>query len=100
MSVCLLHCLDDWLVIAELYDLLQHQDLVLQLCRNLSIVVDWEKSDLHPSTHIQNLGMLVDTSLEKVFPSEVWVFCFREVAASFLALLSPPACMWQQLLAT
>ena len=78
--------------------LLQHRYLVLQLCRNLGIVVNWEKSDLHHSTHVQYLGMLIDTSLEKVFPSEARLSYFREVATSFLALPSPPAHMWQQLL--
>ena len=78
--------------------LLQHSDLVLQLCRDLGIVINWEKSDLHPSTHVQYLDMLIDTSLEKVFPSEARLSQFQEVATSFLALPSPPARMWQQLL--
>ena len=41
--------------------------------------------------------MLIDTSLEKVFPSKARLTCFWEVATSFL-LRSPPVCMWQQLL--
>ena len=61
----LLHYLDDWLVVAELRDLLlQHQDLLLQLCDDLGIVMNWEKSDLQPFTRLQYLGMLIDTSLE------------------------------------
>ena len=45
-GVHLLRYLDDWLVIAESRILLQHRDLVLQLCRDLGTVVNWEKSDL------------------------------------------------------
>ena len=56
-GVRLLRYLDDWLVIAERRTLhLQHSDLVLQLCRNLGIVVNWKKSDLQPSTCVQYLG--------------------------------------------
>ena len=90
-----------YLVIVESRTLLlQHRGLVLQLCRDLGIIVNWEKSDLRPSTRVQYLGMLIDTSLEKVFLSEARLACFREMATSFLLLPSPPACMWQQYWAT
>ena len=66
-GVCLLRYLDDWLVIAESRDLLlQHWELVYQLCGDLGIIINWEKSDLQPSC-VQYLGMLIDTSLES-FP--------------------------------
>ena len=43
-GVHVLQYLEDWLVIAELRTLLlQHQGLVLQLFRDLGIVVNWEK---------------------------------------------------------
>ena len=46
-GVRLLRCLDDWLVITVSRDLLlQHRELVLQLCKDLGITVNWEKSDL------------------------------------------------------
>ena len=63
--VCLLCYLDDWLVIAKLWSLLQHRNLVLQLYRDLGIVINWEKSDLHPSTCVHYLGMLIDMSHER-----------------------------------
>ena len=77
---------------------LQHWILVLQLCRDLGIAVNWENSNFQPSTCVQYLGMLIDTSLEKAFPSEARQARFRELATSFLLLPSPPAHMWQQLL--
>ena len=68
-GVCLLRYLDVWLVIAESrYLLLHHLELVLQLCVDLGIVVNWERSDLQPSTRVQYLGMLIDMSLQRVFP--------------------------------
>ena len=52
--------LDDWLVVAELRELLLHHlDLLLQLCTDLGIVVNWEKSDLQPSARLQYLGMMI-----------------------------------------
>ena len=63
-GVCLLCYMDDWLVVAKLLPLLlQHWDLVFQLYRDLGIVINWEKLEFHPSTHVQYLGMLIDTSL-------------------------------------
>ena len=90
----LLLSLIDWLVIEESQDrLLQHRELVLQLCQNLRIIVD-----LQPSTRVQYMGILRDTSLSRVFPSQACLARFWEVATSFLQLPSPPGRMCQQLL--
>ena len=98
-GVCLLWYLNDWLVVAELLPLLlRHRYLVLRLCRDLGIVINWEKLDFQPSTRVQYLGMVIDTSLERVFPSEAQLYRFREVVSVFLALPSPVERMRQQLL--
>ena len=98
-SVRLLCYLDEWLVIVESRALiLQHRDLVLQLCRDLGIVVNWEKLDPQLSTLVQYLGMLIDTFPEKVFPFEACLTHFWEVAISSLLLPLPQARMWQRLL--
>ena len=90
----LLSYLDDWLVVAESKDLLlQDRDLLLQMCDNLGIMINWDKSDFQPSTRLQYIGMLIDSSLERVFPLQVRLDRFREVAMSFLRLLSLPAGM-------
>ena len=47
------------------------------------------KSDLQPSTHVQPLGMLIDTSLEKVFLLEASLADFWGAATSFLLIPSP-----------
>ena len=54
------------------------------------------KYNLKPSTHVQYLGLLVDTSLREVLPSEACLARFQAVATSFLLLPSPSAGMWQQ----
>ena len=78
-GMCLLHYLDNWLVVVETRDLLlSHQDLLLQLCSDLGIMVNWKKSDLIPSTHLQYLSMVLDTSLERLFPSQDRLSRFKE----------------------
>ena len=66
-GVLFLRYLDNWLVEAEsLPLLLRHRDLLLQLCQALGIIINWEKSDLQPSTWAQYLGMIIDTCQERV----------------------------------
>ena len=83
--------LDDWLVVAESRRdlLLQHWDLLVRLCDDLGIIVKWEKSDLQPSARHQYLGMLIDTSLERIFPSQACLARFgrwRRLFCSFCHL--------------
>ena len=42
--------------------LLQHCKQLLQLCKELGVIINMEKSDLEPSSTAQYLGMLIDTS--------------------------------------
>ena len=73
-GVHLLWYLDDWLVVAEFLPLLfHHRKLLLQLCQELSSVINWEKLDLEPSSCVQYLGMVIDTSWERLFPSDTHV---------------------------
>ena len=52
-GVRLLRYLDDWLVIAESRTLLlQHRDLVLQLCKDLRIIVNWREVR-PPAVHLR-----------------------------------------------
>ena len=75
--------------------LLHHQTLFLQLCDNLGIDISWEKLDQKPSTHFQYLGLMINTSLKFVFPLQVRLVCFREVASLFPLLPFHPVRMWQ-----
>ena len=87
--MCRLCYLDDWLAILESSTLLlQHQDLVLQLCKDQGIIVNL-KLELQLSTHVQHLRLLVDKSLEEVFPSEARLARFRAMATFFLLLTLP-----------
>ena len=79
-------------MVAESRELFHHQAFLLQLCDGLGFVINWEKSTL------QYLSMMIDTSLERVFPSQARLVRFWEVASSFLLLPSPPVRMWHPLL--
>ena len=58
----LLRYLDDWLVVAEsVPHLLLHHNLLLQLCKDLGIVIIIEKSDLKPTSKAQYFRMLINT---------------------------------------
>ena len=61
-GIHLLHYLDNWLVIAELNPfLLGLCELLLCLCQDLKIVINWEKSGLGQTHMAQYLGMLIGT---------------------------------------
>ena len=85
-------------MVAELRDFLHHQAMFLQFCSDLSIVVNWKKSNLIPSTRLQYLVMVIDTTIEQVFPSTVRLSWSRELATSFFQLHHPPAHLWWCLL--
>ena len=49
--------LDDWLVIVESVPFLpQHREQFFQHCQDQGIVLNWEKSDLEPSSRLSILG--------------------------------------------
>ena len=72
--------------------------MVLDLCLQLGMLVNPLKSDLVPSQCRVYLGMRIDTSLYRAFPSEDRVARFRRVVESFTALSDPPAELWLRLL--
>ena len=52
-GIRLLCYLNDWLVVVESVPLLfRHQEQLLQLCQDLGIVINWEKSDLKPTSRV------------------------------------------------
>ena len=64
----LLRYLDDWLVVAESRDLLLRcQDLLLQLCSDLRIIINWKKSELIPVVIYQCFPVEVGSSSSKPY---------------------------------
>ena len=57
--------LDDWLIQASSREqVLLALESVLRLCQALGIVVNWEKSQLVPSQHVEYLGVLLDSDFQ------------------------------------
>ena len=98
-GIRLLRYLDDWLILgASEGRTLQARDMVLGLCRDLGIVVNWTKSDLIPSQTIQYLGMILDSLQFRVFPSDERVRKFVHLARHFLSSPAPPLRVWESLI--
>lgn len=84
--------LDDWLVLtSSRVKLIQDRDRLLKFCRSFSIVINLEKSNPSPSQRILYLGMIIDTTAAKVFPSDQRLVKFRSIAQSFLSKEKHPA---------
>ena len=97
-GIRLLRYLDDWLVLSS-SERKAKQSIreLLSLCHTLGIVIN-EKSDLVPSQAAKYLGMTIDTSAGKVFPSLARVEKFLSVAERFCSMQSPLAQLWQVIL--
>ena len=91
--------LDDWLVQSSSREsLLRDLSIVLDLCRELGIVVNPEKSHLVPSQVVQYLGVVVDSQSFRASPSPERVARLRSTADAFLSCADPPASTWLSLL--
>ena len=91
--------LDDWHVQSSSRESLLH-DLwvVLDLCHELGIVVNPEKSHLEPSQVLQYLGVVIDTRSFRASPSPDRVARLQSTASEFLSCADPPASTWLSLL--
>ena len=91
--------LDDWLVQSSSREsLLRDLPVVLDLCRELGIVVNPEKSNLIPSQVVQYLGVVLNTQSFVASPSPDRVSRLVSTAGEFLSFTSPPGGVWLSLL--
>ena len=91
--------LDDWLVQSTSREsLLRDLQTVLQLCHQLGIVVNPQKSNLVPSQVVQYLGVVIDSTSFRASLSEERISRLQSTAAEFQSCASPPASLWLSLL--
>ena len=91
--------LDDWLVQSSSCESLLHDlQVVLDLCRELGIVVNPAKSRLVPSQVVQYLGVVIDSRSFRASPSPDRVARLQSTASEFLSCADPPASTWLSLL--
>jgi hypothetical protein len=91
--------LDDWLIHADSpQQTLDHTNYLLDICRDLGLLVNLEKSDLVPAQQITFLGMDIDLASARVVPTEKRGSKFTLLASKFLINTAPTAVNWQILL--
>ena len=91
--------LNDWLVQSSSRESLLHDfRVVLDLYRELGIVVKPAKSRLVPSQVVQYLGVVIDSRSYRASPSPNGVARLQSTAGEFLSCADPPASTWLSLL--
>ena len=99
MGIRMRRYLDDWLVqSASRESLLRDLQTVLDLCHELGIVVNPQKSHLVPSQVVQYLGVVISTQTFMASPSQEHISRLLSTAAKFRSSASPPASLWLSLL--
>ena len=99
MGIRMRRYLDDWLVqSASRESLLRDLRTVLQLCHELGIVVNPQKSNLVPLQVVQYLGVVIDSTSFRASPSEERISRLQSTAAEFQSCASPPVSLWLSLL--
>ena len=99
MGICMRRYLDDWLVQSSSREsLLRDLHTVLDLCHDLGIVVNPQKSHLVPSQEVQYLGVVINAETFMASPSQERISRLQSTAAAFRSSASPPASLWLSLL--
>ena len=100
-GIRLLRYLDDWLIIAACKETCKKQlQLILNFLNALGVVVNVEKSELHPVQLIQYLGLQIDTKRALICPSPERVTTLRSRIETFLHGIDQTAHMWEKILGT
>ena len=99
MGIRMRRYLDDWLVQSSSQEsLLRDLQTVLQLCHELRIVVNPQKSNLVPSQVVQYLRVVTDAKTFRASPSQERISKLLSTAEEFRSSASPPASLWLSLL--
>ena len=99
LGVRILRYLDDWLILAATKEqCLRARDIVLQVCSDLGIQINWDKSILTPSQETTYLGILIDSRSFTASPSPKRRDRLRSLVRDFLSLDVQPASLWRSLL--
>ena len=99
MGIRMRRYLYDWLVQSSSQaSLLRDLQTVLQLCHELGIVVNPQKSNLVPSQVVQYLGVVIDAKTFRASPSQERISKLLSTAEEFRSSASPPASLWLSLL--
>ena len=99
LGVRILSYLDDWLVLAlSRVEALRARDLVLNLCHDLGIIINYEKSYLSPSQTSSYLGMAIRSPILRAFPTQERVQKLLSQIEEFLSCRQQGVISWRSLL--
>ena len=95
MGVRLRRYLDNWLLQASSREqVLLALRTVLQLCRSLGIVINWEKSRMIPTQRMVYLGVILDSTAFRASPALKRVEKLLSIGDVFLSCISQPVSSW------
>ena len=95
----LLCYLNDWLVLGSTFqELVRARDFLLWPCPLLGVIANLSKSSLVPAQTLDYLGITLETSPLRVFPTLKWVQKSSLLFQEFLSDRLHPASVWRSLL--
>ena len=91
--------LDDWFVQgSSREEIVRARDFLLSLCDQIGILVNLNKSSLHPSQTIDYLLMSLLTSPLRAFPTQTRIQKVLSLVSKFTSSPAPPLPLWRSLL--
>ena len=95
----ILRYLDDWLVLgSSQLEITQARDFLLQLCADLGIQVNLSKSSLQPAQHFDYLGMILQSTPLRAFPTQARIHKVLCLVNEFSSSPEQPLSLWRSLL--
>ena len=101
LGIRILRYLDDWLILgSSLEEIIRARDFLLDLCNQLLIRVNLEKSQLVPSQVSTYLGMKINSQILRAFPTPERLQKLSSLLEEFCSGLRQRAFLWMSLLGT
>ena len=99
LGIRILLYLDDWLILTlSLSEALWAKDIMLDLCHQLGIEINLDKSHLTPPQSVTYLGMVLKNSILKAFPALEQVSALQSQIEEFLSYDRQSVVLWRSLL--
>ena len=91
--------LDDWLVLGSSFqEITQARNFLLRLCQELGVLVNLSKSSLTPSQSLDYLGMALQTTYLRAFPTRARIQKVLSLVEEFVSSRQQPLSAWRSLL--
>ena len=95
----ILRYLDDWLVLgSSQLEITRARDFLLLLCADLGIQINLAKSSLHPAQRLDYLGMALQSTPLRAFPTQTRIHKVLCLVDEFSSSPEQPLSLWRSLL--